>query len=131
MQKRETLGVVVKKLKPVLQDKRGDIFDILEETVRHVGMVTFTKAGIVRASHYHKKSVQYQYVLSGTIRLTVHDLEGKRRKSYVMGTGGYASIPPRVVHVVTSLSPASMLDLTTISRKNDGYERDTVRVPIS
>ncbi len=129
MPKKDFLGVEVYKLKPVFRDKRGEIFDIVEERVGHVGMVTFARAGIVRASHYHKRSVQYQLVLSGKIKMTVQDLSGRRRKSYVMGPNTFALIPPRVIHTLQSVSPAVLLDLTTLSRKNGGYEKDTVRVP--
>ena len=55
-------------LKPVFSDKRGDIFDIVEGKVGHVGLVTF-KTGVIRGNHYHKKSTQYSYVLDGTIEL--------------------------------------------------------------
>jgi len=67
-------------IKPVHTDDRGDIYDILEGAdVDHIGMVTFSKKGIVRGNHYHLKSVQYSYVLEGRLLLTISDPNGKRR----------------------------------------------------
>lgn len=114
-------------LKPVFTDKRGDIFDLVEENVGHTGMVTFTR-GAVRARHYHLRSTQYSYVIEGTLKLAVSDIDGKHKKEYLLKPGTLSTIPPMVVHTYTALSKARMLDLTTLSRKARGYEKDTRRV---
>lgn len=121
--------VIVKKLKPVFRDSRGDIFDVVADTVRHIGFITFRK-GVVRANHYHKKSTQYSYVFEGKIELLTKDAKNKNAKikRIVMGKGTYAMIPPYVIHAYRALTRASIIDCTTESRKNDGYEKDTVRV---
>lgn len=116
-----------KVLKPVFTDKRGSIFDILEEKVGHIGLITFNK-GVTRANHWHKKSVQYSYVLEGKIRLTVSDRDGSHKKQTVITEGTLTTIPPRTVHTYTALSKASIIDITTMSRKDNGYEEDTIRV---
>jgi len=113
---------------PVFQDRRGDIFDILESPVAHVGMVTFKKGGIERGNHYHKKSIQYTYVLKGKIKLTTTDIEGKNKREFMLKPGSFAVIPPKIVHIYTSITSATMLDFTTESRKGGGYEKDTFRV---
>lgn len=115
-------------IKPVFSDKRGNIYDILEEMIQHVGMVTFTKKGIIRGNHYHKKSTQYSYVLSGKIKLTTKNLDGKNKGTFMMNEGTFAEIPAGVIHTYESLSRAVMLDMTTASRKESGYEEDTIRV---
>lgn len=115
------------KLKPVFKDKRGEIFDIVEDEVGHVGMVTF-KEGVVRGRHWHKHSTQYSYVLEGKIKLTVSDLRGKWKKSLTLGPGSLTCIPPKIIHTYIAITPAKMLDVTTISRVKDGYEKDTFRI---
>lgn len=114
-------------LAPVFSDARGDIFDIAEGTVGHVGMVTFVK-GAIRGKHYHKESTQYSYVISGTLKFTVSDIDGGNAREYLLEKGALSTIPPRVIHTYEALSDAVMLDLTTLARTNDGYEKDTVRV---
>src|SRR3989344_8174285 len=120
-------GVKNTKLAPVFSDARGDIFDIAEGTIGHVGMVTFAK-GASRGKHYHKDSSQYSCVISGTLKFTVSDIDGGNSREYVLEKGALSTIPPRVIHMYEALSDAVMLDLTTLARTNDGYEKDTVRI---
>ena len=114
-------------LAAVFSDARGDIFDIVEGGVGHIGMVTFVQ-GAIRGKHYHKRSTQYSYVISGSIRLTVSDIDGSNAREYLLKKGALTTIPPQVVHTYEALSESIMLDLTTLARTTDGYEQDTVRV---
>lgn len=127
---KEKIKFVNKIIKPVFSDKRGHIYDILEgEKVGHVGMITFSK-GVVRASHYHLKSTQYSYVISGKIELTIATHEGKNKKTYILNEGSFNVIPPKTYHRYKALTKAVILDLTTMSRNDNGYEKDTVRIEI-
>ncbi|KKT77456.1 MAG: Cupin 2 conserved barrel domain protein [Candidatus Giovannonibacteria bacterium GW2011_GWC2_44_8] len=116
-----------KKITPVFKDKRGSIFDILEVPVSHVGIVTFKK-GAVRGNHYHKKSAQYSYILSGKIELTIKKINEKRARDRILKEGDLTTIPPNMIHTYRALENSSMLDLTTYARGIKGYETDTVRV---
>jgi len=113
--------------KPAFRDARGEIFDLIEEKVGHIGLITFVR-GAVRANHYHIRSVQYSYVLEGKIKLMVSHIDGTHKKEYVLGPGTLSLIPPKMVHKYTALTKAKMLDITTLSRNDNGYEKDTVRV---
>lgn len=129
--KKNKRQVIVKKLKPVFRDKRGDIFDLVEDEIRHLGFITFRK-GAVRANHYHKKSTQYSYVIKGSIELLTKDAKNKnaKMKKAIMSEGTFAMIPPCIIHVYRALTPASIIECTTESRKAGGYESDTVRVSL-
>ena len=118
------------KLKPAFTDKRGDIFDIVEEPVSHVGFITFKK-GALRGNHYHKKSTQYSYILKGTVKFVVSDIHGKNKKTFIIKEGTLSRIPPKMIHAYKALTTASMLDITTLVRGvAERYENDTVRVKI-
>ncbi|MDP3726073.1 MAG: methyltransferase domain-containing protein, partial [bacterium] len=116
-------------IKPAFSDERGDIFDIVEEGISHVGLITFKK-GAVRGNHYHKQSTQYTYILEGEIQFVTSDIDGKNKKEFVLTEGMVTHIPPHTVHAYKALTPAAMLDMTTLSRGATGYEEDTVRVSI-
>ncbi len=118
-----------RKIEPVFTDDRGSIFDLIEEKVSHVGIITFNK-GVTRANHYHKESVQYSYILEGKIKLAISDIDGTDKKEIILEPGMLTTIPPKMVHVYTALSKAVMIDITTMSRKDNGYEEDTVRMSI-
>lgn len=121
--------ITIRTITPVFADERGSITDILNVELHHIGHITFTP-GAVRAKHYHKKSVQYDYVLAGQIRLIVCRPDGTDREEYALGAGSLTEIPPGVVHTYVGLTDSVMLDMTTLSREADGYEQDTVRVEI-
>jgi len=53
------------KIKVAFKDKRGEIIDLLENVaINAITMITF-RQGAIRANHYHKKTVQYNYILLG------------------------------------------------------------------
>ena len=55
------------RLKNSFSDSRGKITDILEKKlINSVTMISFNKNS-VRANHYHKKTYQWNYLLSGEI----------------------------------------------------------------
>jgi dTDP-4-dehydrorhamnose 3,5-epimerase len=115
------------KVLPVHTDKRGSIFDFVEEKVGHVGMVTFAK-GVTRGNHYHKKSVQYSYIIEGKIKLVISDIDGSNKKEVMLTEGMLTTIPVKKVHTYTAITKAKMLDITTASRNDNGYEKDTIRI---
>ncbi len=115
------------KITPVFTDTRGSIFDVLEEKVGHIGIITFNK-GVTRANHYHKKSIQYSYVLEGKLKLTVSGVDGSNRKVVTLTPGMMTTIPAKTIHTYTALMKSKIIDITTLSRNDNGYEKDTVRV---
>ena len=117
------------KIKPAFTDKRGHIFDICEEQISHVGLITFKK-GAVRGNHYHKKSTQYTYILKGKIKFVVSDTKEKNKKTFLLQEGMFSRIPSKIVHAYKALTPAAMLDMSTLARGIKGYENDTVRFSI-
>lgn len=126
----ENQTIRICKLSPVFSDDRGLIFDILDAPVEHVGMVTFTKAGVIRGNHFHKRSTQYTLTLKGTLKLTTYNYNNKNEtfREDILSDNSFVVIPPYFVHTYESLSSAEILDITTMNRRNDGYEEDTVRV---
>lgn len=121
-------GVTITRPQPAFTDARGEIFDLLEDSVSHVGLITFTE-GAVRAKHWHKQSTQYSYVLEGVIDLIVCSKDAlDQREVFEMGPGTVASIAPGIVHAYRAKTPAKILDMTTLTRTDAGYEDDTVRV---
>ena len=57
------------KIKINHQDKRGVIIDLLEK--KKINAITFItqKKGKVRGNHFHKKTIQWNYLIKGKIKL--------------------------------------------------------------
>lgn len=121
--------IKIAQLRPAFTDDRGSITDILNLPVNHIGIIDFNP-GALRAKHYHKQSIQYDYILSGRIRLIVCLPDGSEREDHILLPGMATEIPPGIVHTYIAEERSAMIDVTTISRADEGYENDTVRVPL-
>jgi len=70
-------------------DARGTITDLIsDDEVNAVTLITFAK-GAVRANHYHERTIQWNYVLSGEI-LLVTQMPGAERVEKVLKKGDFA-----------------------------------------
>lgn len=122
---------ILKCVKPEFVDDRGGITRIVQSEVpmRAVLFIT-SKAGSVRANHYHKKDSHYTYILSGKMAYSEKPVEGGEITSVVLEAGDMVYTPPMMVHAMKFLEDSVFLACTTESREQSAYEADTIRVPI-
>lgn len=114
-------------LKPAHTDERGMITDLLQdETINAVTIISFVK-GAVRANHYHKETYQWNYVLSGTIKI-VTQLHNQAKVETIMKTGDFVVTTPNECHALTAIEQSELLVLTKGPRGGDNYEKDTFRL---
>ncbi len=124
-------GVIIKKINPVYVDERGEITDLLNEKINHVGFIT-TKKDVVRAKHYHKQSIQYSYILRGKFEVIVANPNNlDEREKFILNAGEIIIIQSNIVHVFRALEDSDMIDMISLSRTGTGYEDDVVRVDIN
>ncbi len=109
------------------RDERGAITDLIEaEEINAVTLVTFTQ-GAIRANHFHKQTVQYNYLLSGSIEL-VTQMPGGQRQSAVLGPGELAGVGEMEHHALRALEDSELLVFTRGPRGGKEYETDTFRL---
>jgi dTDP-4-dehydrorhamnose 3,5-epimerase-like enzyme len=114
-------------LKPDFTDERGTITDLVNGVeFSHAGVITSVK-GSIRGNHYHRRSSQYTYVMSGRIELVSRD-HGGEIETAIFEKGGFFLSPPEVDHAMRFLEDTEFLVLTTYARDDGGYEDDTVRL---
>lgn len=115
------------KIKISFQDKRGKIIDILQkEQIEYVTLIT-SKKGAIRGNHYHKKSIQYNFILKGKMKLFTRGPKGKK-KTAVIKTGDLAYNPPMEEHALLALEDSEFLVFTRGPRGGKNYEKDTFRL---
>ncbi len=115
------------KTKPNHMDERGVITDLLQdETINAVTIISFVK-GAVRANHYHKETYQWNYVVSGTIKI-VTQLEGQGKVETIMNRGDFVLTVPNESHALMAVDQAELLVLTKGPRGGTNYENDTFRL---
>jgi quercetin dioxygenase-like cupin family protein len=109
------------------KDDRGEITDLLEnENINAVTVITFTK-GAVRANHYHKLTTQWNYLMSGSIKL-LSQTPGESVVETIMSPGDFVVTGPNVAHALEALSDASLMVFTKGPRGGKEYETDTYRL---
>lgn len=126
----DLFGAKVEKINPSYMDERGIISDILNEPINHAGLIT-TEKDSIRANHYHKKSIQYSYILSGKFEVLLAKPNNLNEiKKVILNPGELITIPSNVIHRFKAIERAVMFDMISESRDGEGYEDDVVRVKI-
>ena len=109
------------------RDERGAITDLIEaEEINAVTLVTFCK-GAIRGNHVHKHTVQYNYLLRGSIELVTQIADGQRQ-SAVLGPGELAAVGEMEQHALRALEDSELLVFTRGPRGGKEYESDTYRL---
>jgi len=118
----------MKKIKAKInfRDKRGVISDLIEkEKINSITYITFFK-NKVRANHYHKKNIQWNYFISGKL-LFVSKINGKIKK--IIGKkNDLIKIETREHHAIKALNYSEILVFTKGPRGGKEYESDTFRL---
>ncbi|MBI4138629.1 hypothetical protein HY479_00570 [Candidatus Uhrbacteria bacterium] len=110
------------------KDARGEIRDILT----HVAIDSVTSitcaTGAIRGNHYHKKTTQYTYILSG--KLMSYGRKGMRGKvvKKIVKAGDLLMHGPNEAHAFKAIEPSHLLQLGFGPRRGDDYELDTFRL---
>ncbi len=108
-------------------DERGAITDLIEaEEINAVTLVTFNK-GAIRGNHVHKQTVQYNYLLKGSIELVTR-VEGGQRQHTILAPGELAAVGEMEQHALHALEDSELLVFTRGPRGGKEYETDTFRL---
>ena len=114
-------------LTPAYTDARGSITDLISDgEINAVTLITFSKDA-VRANHYHERTVQWNYVLSGEI-LFVTQIPGKDKVERILRQGDFAVTRENERHALKGISESEVLILTRGPRGGTQYENDTFRL---
>lgn len=121
------------KINPIQSDDRGSITQLLPETIniKSVLLITCNK-GSIRANHWHKKDTHYVYMLKGRMRYYYQNLiiQNSKRKSIIVRKGEIVYTPSGTAHSMKFLENSVFLALSTQSREQKKYEKDTIRVKL-
>jgi len=123
----------IKSLKIAVQDDRGIILDIFKSSPKdHCALITFKKDS-ERANHYHKKSTQYTFVVSGNLLLRtakvdkrgkfISEIEELKIEPYTLITH-----LPYEAHAFLALSNSTILAFACGIRGGQDYEKDVFRI---
>ncbi|SEP97695.1 Cupin domain-containing protein [Lachnospiraceae bacterium RM5] len=89
--------MLIEILKPdfMFSDERGSLFQLCHEGYKQFNIV-FSKKGVIRGNHYHKKNKEVFFVVSGSFELIVS--KNDKEEKYIFKKGDMFLIPPKVLH---------------------------------
>ena len=111
-------------------DKRGVIQPLVDKVMKSA-VIIHSKAGSIRANHYHKTDWHYCYVISGEIEYyhrKTNSLETK--KKIKVKKGQMVFTPPMVDHAMVFNVDTTFLTLSRNFRDQKTYESDVVRIEL-
>jgi mannose-6-phosphate isomerase-like protein (cupin superfamily) len=120
----------ITKTKVNFKDKRGEIRDILTHIdINGITWITCTK-GSVRGNHYHKKTDQYDYIVSGSFMCYTKNMKDPKAKvtKKLLKAGDVAYHPAWEAHAFKALQKTVFISLTAGPRSGVDFEKDTVRL---
>ncbi len=120
----------ITKIKPVFEDERGSIFDLLtDESIHHIGLLK-SKKDSIRGKHYHKEQKQYTLVTKGRVKAITKNLldENAKIETIDLNVMDMILFQPFQYHALEAVDDYECLVFTSKSRKGTGYEEDTFRI---
>ena len=108
-------------------DLRGSIQPLVDSIMKSAVMIE-SKAGSLRANHYHKTDWHYCYVISGKIEYYYKELNSdKKTELIVVEKGNMVFTPPLVEHCMKFPEDTLFLTLSRNPRDQETYELDVIR----
>lgn len=108
------------------KDKRGVIIDLLQkEKINSITYITIRK-GAVRGNHYHKKTYQWNFIISGKMKLISRKKNIK--KIVVLKKNDLCLSEPMEHHALVGITKCEVLVFTRGPRGGKEYESDTFRI---
>ena len=109
-------------------DKRGSIQPLVDLMMQSAVMIE-SKAGSLRANHYHKTDWHYCYVISGQIQYFHKNVNSNKMPEMItVKEGNMVFTPPLVEHCMKFPEDTIFLTLSRNPRDQETYEADVVRV---
>lgn len=118
----------VRHLKTNFKDSRGTIMDIFVDDPKDHVTIIFSKKGAVRGNHYHKKSTQYVFIVSGQLTMLSQRVGQKRIFKHVLRPGDLMTHKSMEIHTLIADKDTVFLAFAEGVRGGKDYERDTYRV---
>lgn len=116
--------------KPDFKDERGTITDIFTNAPKDHATVIFSKKGAVRGNHYHKKSTQYIFVVSGQLTVLTQKVGQKRIYRHILKPNDLIRHEPLESHTLIADKDTIFFGFADGLRGGRNYEKDTFRLKI-
>ena len=115
------------KTKIKFRDHRGVIIDLIEK--KKINAITYItqKKGKIRGNHFHKKTIQWNYLIKGKIKV-VTKKRNKGMQEMILSRGDLVVTSLNESHAIKAIEYSEYLVFTQGPRGGKEYEKDTFRL---
>jgi len=111
------------------EDERGVIKNIANGKLGDVAVIT-SKANSIRANHVHDNDWHLSYIVSGSMKyFWKNKINTSEIKSIVVKAGEMVYTPKKSPHKMHFLEDSTFIAISQLSRVQENYEEDTIRLP--
>ena len=111
-------------------DARGSIQPLVAGDYKAAQMIT-SKAGTVRANHYHRDDSHHMYIVSGEFDYYYRPTGSTEEPECVrVKAGEVVYTPPMYDHAVKFISDTAFINFASCDRDQSTYEDDIVRIEL-
>ncbi|MEQ8711261.1 MAG: cupin domain-containing protein [Rhodospirillales bacterium] len=115
-------------LEQPFDDVRGSIKPLVDMLMKSAVLIE-SKAGAIRAQHYHLTDWHYCYVLEGSMEYYHRETGSETEPEMLVITKGQMVFtPPMVDHAMKFPVDCTFLTLSRNPRDQESYEKDVVRI---
>ena len=112
-------------------DYRGYIKDLIyKNSINHITLIN-SKKNAIRGNHYHKKTIQYVFILRGELIYFWKNLNRDRIFKKRLSSGSLIKTPSNSVHAFKFLKTTQILVLSLGLRGGKDYIKDTYPLKIA
>jgi quercetin dioxygenase-like cupin family protein len=83
-----------------------------EQSIQYIAYIEL-QPGNARGNHYHKTKAEWVYLIQGTMRLLVQDVQSNARDSIALSTGDLVFIQIGVAHALEPLEPGQAIEFSS------------------
>lgn len=110
------------------EDARGAIQTLVEGGIHSIQVIT-SKAGTVRANHWHREDSHYLYMVEGVMEYYYRPVgDTSEPRCVIVKAGQQIFTPSNLEHATHFLEDSVFLNITSNPRDQHSYEDDIVRV---
>ena len=117
----------LQRIKVSYEDERGSITDILDSIDFNGATIIQSRKGCIRGNHFHKKTIQYIYVLKGKMKSQSKKID-EDLIEIILETGDLISHESLEAHNFEALEDSTFIVLSSGLRTGKDYEKDTYRL---
>jgi len=112
------------------KDERGNLVEnTLEEIMndsKHF-FISKSKPNVIRGNHYHKNKSEWFYIIQGTAKIVVIDIESNKREERIVKAEDniIVQMEPHKAHAIQNIGTGEMILLALINEVLDHENPDT------